>query len=193
MAENSKIQWTAVTDVNQQGRLVPGYPCYCVTHDGRVWTRFKRVGKRPRVIGAEWVEKTGCPSNKGHLRVELHSLATGVKPRKFMVHVLVLELFVGPRPDGMEACHEDGDPNNNHVSNLRWDTPEGNWADRKRHGRGGEGVKSPQAKLTDDAVRDIRESRKCGVKLKVLAAKYGVSIAKISQVAKGKNWSHVDG
>lgn len=50
------------------------------------------------------------------------------------VHRLVLEAFVGPRPAGMEACHGDGDPGNNRLSNLRWDTHESNMDDQRRHG-----------------------------------------------------------
>ena len=30
---------------------------------------------------------------------------------------LVLEVFVGPCPPGMEACHNDGDPHNNWLDN----------------------------------------------------------------------------
>jgi hypothetical protein len=41
--------------------------------------------------------------------------------RRF-VHHLVLEAFVGPHPDGYECDHADGDPSNNHVTNLRWVT-----------------------------------------------------------------------
>lgn len=58
----------------------------------------------------------------------------GVKiPRK--VHRLVLEAFVGPRPDAYQGCHYDGDPTNNRLDNLRWDTASANNKDRVRHGR----------------------------------------------------------
>lgn len=51
------------------------------------------------------------------------------------IHWLVLEAFVGPRPEGMLACHWDDDPANNHVDNLRWDTPSANQRDAIRNGR----------------------------------------------------------
>lgn len=51
-----------------------------------------------------------------------------------LVHRLVLEAFVGPCPPGMEACHWDDDPTNNHLSNLRWDTPSENELDKVRNG-----------------------------------------------------------
>ena len=53
--------------------------------------------------------------------------------RKF-VHVLVLEAFVSLRPDGLQACHFDGNPLNNALENLRWDTAASNRADAIRHG-----------------------------------------------------------
>jgi len=51
----------------------------------------------------------------------------------FCVHVLVLTAFVGPCPDGLECCHNDGDPANNRVGNLRWDTRLANVHDMMRH------------------------------------------------------------
>lgn len=50
------------------------------------------------------------------------------------VHHLVLEAFVGPRPDGMEACHNNGDRSDPSLSNLRWDTPSANQRDSVIHG-----------------------------------------------------------
>lgn len=50
------------------------------------------------------------------------------------IHHLVLEAFVGPRPDGLETCHNDGVPANNWLTNLRWDTKPNNAKDRRVHG-----------------------------------------------------------
>lgn len=48
------------------------------------------------------------------------------------VHILVLEAFVGPRPEGMLGLHGDDDPLNNKLVNLRWGTHEDNQVDRKK-------------------------------------------------------------
>ena len=40
--------------------------------------------------------------------------------RPAYVHTLVLETFVGPRPEGFEPDHEDFNGFNNHLSNLAW-------------------------------------------------------------------------
>lgn len=50
------------------------------------------------------------------------------------VYRLVLAAFVGPCPDGMEGCHNDGDKTNNTPANLRWDTRSENIRDTVRHG-----------------------------------------------------------
>ena len=47
------------------------------------------------------------------------------------------------------------------------------------------------AKLTEDDVRAIRAKRKTGVKLRYLAAEYGVSISTIQQAASSTYWTHV--
>jgi len=50
------------------------------------------------------------------------------------VHRIVLEAFRGQCPEGMEGCHNDGDPENNRLNNLRWDTRSSNLADMVTHG-----------------------------------------------------------
>lgn len=66
-----------------------------------------------------------------HLLVTLTKL--GVHHR-FFVHVLVATTFIGPCPDGMECCHNDGNGLNNWYGNLRWDTRSSNNYDRAKHG-----------------------------------------------------------
>ena len=50
-------------------------------------------------------------------------LCRDAKKKNARVHTLVLNAFVGPRPDDMEARHfPDRDRSNNKLSNLRWGT-----------------------------------------------------------------------
>jgi len=71
-------------------------------------------------------------SGNGYPRVVLQRERVRTKR---LVSGLVLEAFVGPRPDGMEACHfPDPNPQNNTVENLRWDTKSANMQDRIAHG-----------------------------------------------------------
>ncbi len=47
-------------------------------------------------------------------------LDTGNGSEPHSVAVLVLETFVGPRPEGHVPEHLNGDPNDNRLVNLRW-------------------------------------------------------------------------
>jgi hypothetical protein len=50
------------------------------------------------------------------------------------VHVLVAAAFLGPRPPGLEVCHNDGNKMNAAASNLRYDTHQANEHDKRIHG-----------------------------------------------------------
>lgn len=68
-------------------------------------------------------------------------LSDGEKVYSRSVHRLVLEAFVGPAPAGHECCHNNGDPGDNRLENLRWDTHLENMADMVRHGNSQKGRK----------------------------------------------------
>src|SRR3546814_16009402 len=70
-----------------------------------------------------------------------------------------MEAFVGPRPDGMEVAHNDGDPLNNRLENLRYATPAENTDDKLKHGTLLRGNAVGTAKLTVGDVRFIRQMR----------------------------------
>lgn len=56
-----------------------------------------------------------------------------MKARK--VHQLVLEGFVGPRPEGIEVMHADDDPTNNRLENLSYGTRKENARQMSERGR----------------------------------------------------------
>src|SRR4051794_31712386 len=99
---------------------IPRHPGYKVGTAGSVWSCHK-PGKG--VFATTW--RRLRPRQTG--LYEQVWLAGGSQP---LVHRLVLEVFVGPCPAGMECCHADGNSLNNALDNLRWDTPEANEADK---------------------------------------------------------------
>jgi hypothetical protein len=112
------------------------------------------------------------------------------------VHRLVLIAFVGPAPEGCEGCHNDGDPANNRLSNLRWDTHAANMADQIDHGTKSPppthwGEDHPNARLTVDAVHKIRAAPLRDGVLGELSAAHGVSTKTIWRIRHGKAWAHV--
>ena len=103
-------------------------------------------------------------------------------------HTLVLTAFVGPRPQGMECCHNNGDPFDNRLENLRWDTPRNNQLDRIKHGTSNRGERCAAAKLTEAQVQAILADTRLQ---REIAADYGVRQNTISRIKSGKRWSHI--
>jgi len=136
--------------------------------------------------GRHLTQKSRARPRPGHLFVDIS--AGGRVSRKW-VHRLVLEAFVGPCPAGTECCHGDGDPTNNHVENLRWDThatnmAEANCATGSRHG---------MAKLLEADVIRIRHMVADGVTQLRVAAIFGVQRSTICNIVSGRTWKHVGG
>jgi len=105
-------------------KLVPFNSSYRVGSDGTFWSR------KTRGIGDRCSEKWKLVNTRidvwGYCRVELYDKG---KLTRYKLHRLVLLTFVGPCPEGMEACHNDGLKTNNRLSNLRWDTHRNNIQD----------------------------------------------------------------
>lgn len=72
------------------------------------------------------------PDKKGYYRV---ALCKDSKCKDRKIHQLVLEAFVGPKPDGFVACHWNDQKNDNRLDNLRWGSESENMYDRVRNGR----------------------------------------------------------
>lgn len=113
--------------------------------------------------------------------------------RYFRVHALVAKAFIGPRPDGHECNHKDGDKHNNHADNLEWVTPAANKEHARQHGMvtpPQQGEASRQAKLTDAAVIEIRALRG-SLSQRQIAARYGISQQRVSNILRGQGWRHL--
>lgn len=106
------------------------------------------------------------------------------------VHVLIALAFHGPRPAGMDVCHNDGDKLNTKSSNLRYDTPSANFADRESHGTGTTGAGNPNAKLTDERVVAIRKDLETMMQ-KDVAAKYNVPVPTVGAIKQRRTWRHL--
>ena len=101
-------------------KAIPGYEgLYEVSDQGNVRT-FRR-GANGRLL------KPGRMP-QGHLSVALG------RGNSQCVHKLVLLAFVGPAPDRHECCHNNGNPADNRLENLRWGTRSDNIRDAVRHG-----------------------------------------------------------
>lgn len=114
--------------------------------------------------------------------------------KRYKLHRLVLLAFVGPPFLGdYHACHNDNNKTNNSLSNLRWDTRKGNFADKKKHGTENDykGFKHPQVKMTENKIREIRAEILKGKSTRCIAKELGVGRTTVQMIGNGKRWSEV--
>jgi NUMOD4 motif/HNH endonuclease len=144
------------------------------------WYRGPQIMRTKGKILAPSFDTFGYPMVKLKLkaegRVELHR-----------IHSLVMEAFVGPRPEGLVVAHNDGVPANPHLKNLRYDTPAGNVADKKQHGTHTCGEVHSRAKLTQAEVEEIRSI--VGVPQSKIAARFGITQPHVSALRTGRRWA----
>lgn len=169
---------------------IPGFEGYRVGDDGSVWSLWKR-GKGEAgsnwVIGNDWnLMKLGKDLD-GYPQVKF---AGERKTKK--VHNLVLQIFVGKRPVGMQACHNNGNPSDNSIRNLRWDTPKNNQADRFIHMTDNLGSKNGRSKLTEDQVRQIKVKHKLGQSGSSLSKEFNMHRSVICKICNGSLWGQIE-
>lgn len=138
---------------DEEWRPIPGYEGhYDVSSIGRV--RSHKQG-RVRVLRP-------APNPQGYL-VAYPWMSGEVHRRP--VHHLVALAFLGPRPDGTEIRHLDGDRANNNVENLAYGSKTENTLDAVRHGTHPQARKThcPQGHAYDAVIRrpDGGLARRC--------------------------------
>jgi hypothetical protein len=79
--------------------------------------------------------------------------------------------------------------NRNCIRHLATRLPTENLAEAALVNRYGE--QHANAKLTDQKIRRIRAARSAGIPRAVLARRFKVSLAVISQVANRRSWKHI--
>jgi hypothetical protein len=99
----------------------PGFDGYEVSDLGRVISRRRKKSILLRLQR----------DDKGYPKV---CLMRDGRPVTRLVHQLVAAAFIGPRPEGLEVRHLDGDKDNCRLANLCYGTRSENTFDQVRHG-----------------------------------------------------------
>ena len=161
---------------------IPGHKWYEASNLGRirsidrvVFYKSGRRGGMPTIYRGRILRQ--FKSTNGRLVTCL-----GGPPHKYVSRLVALA-FLGRIPDGHHVCHNNDNPYDNRLSNLRIDTPTGNAADAQRNGR-------IRSKLTHEHIKEIREAEllRRSLSHRALAKKYGVHEATIGQIARGVMW-----
>lgn len=142
---------------------------YAVSNLGRVLSRVKK----PPVI------LKGSKTQDGYYQVTFNG-------KTHRVHVLVLEAFIKKRPFRHDGCHNDGNPSNNRLDNLRWDTRKNNVADNIKHGTFIYGERQGRATLSNKSVIEIRARFNEGEPQNKLAREFGVSKQHLSRIVNNQ-------
>lgn len=182
------------TTILEEWRDIPSCPGYQVSNLGRVRGKLRIINnngrlfyKKPALCKPQ-VEKDGYvfvrinPQGKFAIKDKEGK----AKTRKYYVHILVAEAFIGPIPfKGAQVDHIDRNRSNNRYDNLRYVTRLENAQNRVLDIRYGE--RCNFSKLKKEEVLEIRKNIE-GMSTKELAEKYSVSTNTIRRIIKGESW-----
>lgn len=175
-------------------KLIPGYDGnYMASSLGRIKSLARIVTRRSRwgdICQYNYKERILSPSKSsrlGHLAVTLSDNGRQITRS---LHRLVLEAFVGPCPEGMECCHNNGIASDNRPENLRWDTHYANNQDRKKHGTDCLGSRHGMARITEEQAAAILVDPRTA---KEICAAYSVTKQMVYSIKSYKAWKHIGG
>ncbi len=153
-------------------------PDYKDIYQASDWGRIRSLDRLDS-IGRKRKGKILIPTKGPAGYIQLH-LCNG-KRKLHKVHKLVLESFIGPVPDEMNACHNNNKRDDNRLENLRWDTKSNNELDKKKHGTDPSTThnKSVLCVETGRIFNSIREATR----------QTGIPEGNISRVCRGKRKS----
>ncbi len=171
-------------------RQIPGFSRYCIAEDGTVLSVCNYNGGKTQLPWSQARRIAPATDSTGYHRVSLCSTSGQVCQKH--VHTLVLETFVGLRPDTHECRHLDGKPTNNHVSNLAWGTHSANMRDKVLHGTALLGERNPNATLNADDVLEIRRRAAHGELHRVLAGEFHILRSSVSNIVRRVSWKHIE-
>lgn len=117
----------------EQWRPVVGFEGrYEVSNLGQVHSIARTITRSngvPQFINSRIIRTR--PGARGYITIQLWR---DNKAHIYTVHRLVAAAWIGPRPDGLQVRHLDGDKTNNRADNLAYGTNSENQLDAVRHG-----------------------------------------------------------
>lgn len=153
---------------------------YEVSNEGRLKTIKQGEGARAgRILRPSW-------NHRGYVQYTL-----GKYGGRHTAHLLVLQAFVGPKPDGLEINHINGVKDDNRLENLEYVTKSENNLHLTRVLGKRRGESHGNAKITEDDVREIRRLAASGTSQYAIARQFGMTRPNIGYIVRRTAWSHV--
>jgi hypothetical protein len=146
--------------MNEEWKPVPKWPLYIVSNFGRIKNVVSgRILKAPL-------------NNNGRPRIKLCNKG---QIRDQYIHQLVMLVFVGECPEGLEINHINGDKADNRLENLEYISHLAN----VRHA-------VPRSKLLKYSVDQFVEIRKMSGAARIVAEKFGISKSTVLRIRKNQ-------
>lgn len=151
----------------------------------RFWQKVQKAGDNDCWMWRGTVDRNGY----GRLKRP----GSRQEKREFMAHQLSWELHFGANVHKKYVLHHCDTPGCVNPKHLWLGTAKDNSDDKIAKGRFGSriGRMNGNARLTEDAVKDILSALKGGATQQSLADLHGVKQPQISRIALGTSWSHL--
>jgi len=162
-------------------RDVVGYEgVYQVSNFGRV----KRIKPSNGAVSGK-VLKPGVNKNG----IKNVNLCYESRPKSYTIHRLVALAFLGDPPTERHVvAHNDGNPSNNRLANLRWATPAENSFDQVKHGTQKGKHHGRKSTLTEEQVIAIRADHRPS---SVIGPEYGIHPGTVTQIRRRETYKYI--
>ena len=167
------------------------------------WERFYRVSnhgnaeslgrmtdrKSPSGVPYQrWIDGRRLKLSRNNVGYYWVHLSDDGRKKSVKIAHLVMAAFVGPRPEGLQVAHLDGNKANNRLDNLQYKTPAANALDRITHGTSGKGEKNSQAKLSDQERYEIQRLYHFdSTPVAVIAEAFGISFQHVYKIVNSES------
>jgi LEA14-like dessication related protein len=108
-----------------------------------------------------------------------------------LVHRLVAQAYLENPNNFPIVNHLDNNRANNHVSNLEWNTIQGNSDHMVKQGRSAKGSSNGNSILSEVQVKEVRKLHLLGVSKRSLARLLNVDRTVISAIIQKETWKHI--
>lgn len=163
--------------MNEAWKVFPRDDRYEVSSLGRI----RKSGNKKIIAGSH--------NNNGYRRIGINR--TGGQSFEYRVHHMVLESFVGPRPEGKQCNHINGVKDDNRLENLEWVTTKENCLHRCQVLGHNTGERSGLSKLSESQVREMIRRGADGQPFTRISIEFGISASQAWKIVNRQAWKHV--